>query len=575
MKKRRIKKFTVGLLTFLLLSNSLAFSQASEDNGNNYPFSDIQNHWAKNRIIKKYEQKMVKGYPTGEFKPDNHLTRGELITLINRHFGLTSVSQDNYSDVQNEDWFKDEAAKAKYYDYIEDNKVRGKESATRLHVMTLLSGLMDIEKEDLNNNFNDMQGLTQDQQAIIGSFLELGYINGYEDGSFKPNEPINRAEMITITDRILGYIIKNQEDVKDIPEDATVTIIGNDITLEGKNIKSLYISPGATGNITVRDTIIEKELKIASEGKKSNVTLDNIKTKKVQIDPKSKGSDIIIKGKNNKIDILVVKSNANIKGADGDNIQVNDIIIKDSLPTFSNIKKKKDKDDNDDKPEDNIPPEIEGILTVSDEAITSLKLSWTKASDNRSAKSDLQYQVYYALNDNIRTIGAIEENGIPVGIYETDINAKTITGLTADTTYYFNIIVKDKAGNKSAYTSVGGTTHKVQDTISPTLTDNGLYPDNSASHNSIRIRWEKAADNETVQEKLVYRVYYSQSNNIRTVGAIERNGTPVGDYEADIQEKNITGLSPNTNYLFNVIVKDEAGNKTAYWCVMGTTLMIF
>ena len=102
-----------------------------------------------------------------------------------------------------------------------------------------------------------------------------------------------------------------------------------------------------------------------------------------------------------------------------------------------------------------------------------------------------------------------------------------------------------------------------------------MYPDNSASHNSIRIRWEKAADNETVQEKLVYRVYYSQSNNIRTVGAIERNGTPVGDYEADIQEKNITGLSPNTNYLFNVIVKDEAGNKTAYWCVMGTTLMIF
>ncbi len=66
-------------------------------------------------------------------------------------------------------------------------------------------------------------------------------------------------------------------------------------------------------------------------------------------------------------------------------------------------------------------------------------------------------------------------------------------------------------------------------------------------------------------------VYYSTSNNLNTVANIEANGTAVGTYTTDIATKNITALSGSTTYFFNVIVRDEAGNKAVYTTVTATT----
>lgn len=49
-----------------------------------------------------------------------------------------------------------------------------------------------------------------------------------------------------------------------------------------------------------------------------------------------------------------------------------------------------------------------------------------------------------------------------------------------------------------------------------------------------------------------------------TVAEIEANGTPVGSYTSNLLTQTASGLTSNTAYYFNVIVKDEAGNKTAY-----------
>ena len=46
-----------------------------------------------------------------------------------------------------------------------------------------------------------------------------------------------------------------------------------------------------------------------------------------------------------------------------------------------------------------------------------------------------------------------ENNGTAAGSYAANIATKSVTGLSAGTTYYFNVIVQDEAGNKAAYTS--------------------------------------------------------------------------------------------------------------------------
>ncbi|WP_342545685.1 Ig-like domain-containing protein [Lysinibacillus sp. FSL K6-4013] len=100
----------------------------------------------------------------------------------------------------------------------------------------------------------------------------------------------------------------------------------------------------------------------------------------------------------------------------------------------------------------NSPPTItNGAITSSNITTSGVQLDWAKASDDITAQEDLEYQVYQSSSNNIDTVSTIELNGTPLGGYTKDSNSFNVTGLVANTTYYFNIIVKDTNGNKSAY----------------------------------------------------------------------------------------------------------------------------
>ena len=112
---------------------------------------------------------------------------------------------------------------------------------------------------------------------------------------------------------------------------------------------------------------------------------------------------------------------------------------------------------------------------VSDKTITSsgisqtgATLSWDKATDNTSAQTALQYLVYQSSSDNLASVANIEANGTALGSYAADIATKTVGSLTAGTTYYFNVIVKDAVGNKTCYTAKSVTTSAAA--TAPTVT---------------------------------------------------------------------------------------------------------
>lgn len=142
----------------------------------------------------------------------------------------------------------------------------------------------------------------------------------------------------------------------------------------------------------------------------------------------------------------------------------------------------------------------------------------------------------------------------------------TITGLDPETAYDIYVGAEDIAGNPQPdilTAMVQVTTTSAPDTTPPTVID-GTIGTSSLTDTEVTLNWNKATDNESSKEALQYLVYRSNSNNIATVESMEANGTAEGTYEADIGTKEITGLTEDTTYYFNVIVKDEAGNKTAY-----------
>lgn len=98
------------------------------------------------------------------------------------------------------------------------------------------------------------------------------------------------------------------------------------------------------------------------------------------------------------------------------------------------------------------PDVLSGTIAASGITTNSATLTWAKATDNMTEQSDLQYRLYRSFKNNLQTVADIESKGIAVNAYTADIDSLALTGLLDGMPYYFNVIVKDKAGNKTAYT---------------------------------------------------------------------------------------------------------------------------
>lgn len=102
--------------------------------------------------------------------------------------------------------------------------------------------------------------------------------------------------------------------------------------------------------------------------------------------------------------------------------------------------------------------------------------------------------------------------------------------------------------------------------------DNPIILTESITQSSVILNWDKANDDETLQENLEYAVYLSQDDNLKNVADILENGTVASSLEKDINSKLITGLNSGNTYYFAVIVRDEEQNISAYSSVLVNTL---
>ncbi|PYY29147.1 DUF4073 domain-containing protein [Paenibacillus illinoisensis] len=127
-------------------------------------------------------------------------------------------------------------------------------------------------------------------------------------------------------------------------------------------------------------------------------------------------------------------------------------------------------------------------ITVSNVNAHSVKLSWNRAEDAATSRDQLKYSVYQSTQDNISTVTDAVYNGTPVATEVADLVAVMATELTADTTYYFNVVVSNSQGNKAAYMTEQATTE-------PDLFVQALTPLEELN---------RAKQNESVSDMLVF-----------------------------------------------------------------------
>lgn len=146
------------------------------------------------------------GYPNGTFGPENDMTRAEVAQMFyNLLLDQDVTITKTFEDVPEDAWYAkavNTLASLGVVSGVGDNQFEPERSITRAEFTTITmrftNGMMDGE-----NIFPDVNADDWFYDYVVGS-IQYGWIHGYPDGTFRPNNPITRAEVTAIVNNMLG-----------------------------------------------------------------------------------------------------------------------------------------------------------------------------------------------------------------------------------------------------------------------------------------------------------------------------------------------------------------------------------
>lgn len=164
--------------------------------------------WAKEAIEVLAGRGIISGTGTGQFEPNRSINRAEFAKLVVETLGNKSLSQGSgmFSDVDSAKWYADYIGKAFATGLIEgsNGKFRPLENITRNEVAVMLHRMQN--KVVPNNgiiSFKDEKEIPNWARLSVAYAIERGLIKGYDDNTFKGNQPMTRAEVAVVLYRYI------------------------------------------------------------------------------------------------------------------------------------------------------------------------------------------------------------------------------------------------------------------------------------------------------------------------------------------------------------------------------------
>lgn len=150
----------------------------------------------------------IKGYIDGTMQPNGNITRGEVAEIVYRlmtdeYRDLHYTIENSFIDVNKDIWCNvsiSTDAQAGVLKGYEDGEFKFNNSITRAEFATIVSRFFNID-ESQQSDLTDIQGHWAED--AINKVATVGWVEGYADKTFRPNDYITRAEAVTIFNRIL------------------------------------------------------------------------------------------------------------------------------------------------------------------------------------------------------------------------------------------------------------------------------------------------------------------------------------------------------------------------------------
>ncbi len=166
-------------------------------------FSDAKGHWAEQTITAFVKLGAIQGNGSGDFVPNGNITRTEFAIILARVFNIqtgTAVSSPSFTDITGH-WGSDAILKLAQAGVVKgyaDSTFRPDQSISREEMVVILTRILNLDsisKDSTKGGFTDLSNSFAGKEIEVAA--QVGMINGKSIGKFDPKSSTTRAEALT------------------------------------------------------------------------------------------------------------------------------------------------------------------------------------------------------------------------------------------------------------------------------------------------------------------------------------------------------------------------------------------
>ena len=228
-------------------------------------FADTDGHWAESAINKwSGEYGIIQGYDDGTFRPDKTITRGAFAGILDRFLHFQNASPANtFSDTVGTYW-EDAILKLHASGIYLGNQGAALPSSTitRQQAVAMIGRAFRIAPETAAPDYTDTARIAEYAMAYVGEFEARGYLTDSAAGTFRPTDPITRAELINILNNMVDTLVKETTTVTEDVSGSLLISAADGATLKGIQVGGdLILAPGVTKDVTLVDCVIRGNIR--------------------------------------------------------------------------------------------------------------------------------------------------------------------------------------------------------------------------------------------------------------------------------------------------------------------------
>jgi hypothetical protein len=164
-------------------------------------YADMERHWAEKTISIFVKLQWMVGYPDGSLRPDNVITRAEFATLLNRVFSIHPEDEIQagfkFTDIDGS-WAQADIETLAAADVIRgypDGTFKPDQTITREEMVLMIARIVNLdnlEKDITKGRFDDLDNAYTKAEIIAAA--QAGIVNGKGNGKFDLRSNASRAE---------------------------------------------------------------------------------------------------------------------------------------------------------------------------------------------------------------------------------------------------------------------------------------------------------------------------------------------------------------------------------------------